>query len=84
MHLTHDSLHNIRFLLASSHSSRLFRAWRKMPLSPLLAHKAPVMQAKPMILRVKTHTPLRYSSFDEVERPVHFRNFDLGGSCLSP
>ena len=84
MHLTHDSLHNIRFLLASSHSSCLFRAWRKMPFSPLLAHKAPVMQAKPMILRVKTHTPLRYSSFDEVERPVDFRNFDLRGLCLSP
>ena len=57
MHLTHDSLHNIRFFLASSHTSRSFRAWRKMPLSPLLAHKAPVMQDKPMILRVKP-TPL--------------------------
>ena len=60
------------------------RAWRKMPLSPLLAHKASVMQAKPMIFKVKTHALLRYSSFDEVERPVHFRNFDLRGSCLSP
>ena len=53
MHLTHDSLHNRRFLLPSSHAQRSCRAWRKMPRSSLLAHKAPVMQAKPMILRVE-------------------------------
>ena len=81
MHLTHDSLHNRRFLLPSSHASRSCRAWRKMPRSPLSAHKAPVMQAKPMILGVQTHTPPRFSSFDEVERPVHFRNFSAGHVC---
>ena len=78
MHLTHDSLHKRRLLLPLSHAWRLCRAWRKMPRSPHLAHKAPVMQAKPMILRVQTHTPPRYSSFDEVERHVHFRNFSAG------
>ena len=81
MHLTHDSLHNRRFLLPSSHAQRSCRAWRKMPRSSLLAHKAPVMQVKPMILRVETRTPPRYSSFDQVERPLHFRNVSAGHVC---
>ena len=62
-------------------SPRLTLAWRKMPRSSLLAHKAPVMQAKPMILRVETRTPPRYSSFNQVERPLHFRNVSAGHVC---
>ena len=34
-----------------------------------------------MILRVETHTPPRYSSFDEVDRPLHFKNVSAGHVC---
>ena len=53
----------------------------KCRVQSLLAHKAPVMQVKPMILRVETRTPPRYSSFDQVERPLHFRNVSAGHVC---